>query len=746
MPSTIGVVNSSNHDFTPADLKPYVWLDASDVSTLTFDTGVASYIEDGYNLFGGGASSNRAILGAPFGSSLDITGNVDIAVLASAASWSTPTQVRYLFARGHGSSSTAFRFILNTDGTLAIVWMESDGLTTSTLTSSVATGLADNEKKWVRVTLTLAGNCTARFYLSSDGQTWTQLGADVLLGRASSQRSGPSGDMSIGGYWVGQAWYGKIYRAILRSSIDGTIVLDADFESVLNHSLQFFDKSTRRNSITIVSTGNGRAVSAITPRYKSYPTAGAFVQGTLASMPALRSDSKTGKLGLFFNGAHSIAAQSAADWKFLHDGTQILVVLVWQITVQNPDIPVVPLSTAFGWEASSRGFWFGYDDRSGNGTNNALNAYISNAGVIVCSASSLNNAFTTLETHVTSVIFKPLETKNRGNLFVDDKQVAVDSDIPATPSSVDPIYALRIGATGNSVYPTTGIVHELIILSGPQANETARKQLVGYLTDKYRIGLDNTADWLNGTYTSTATHHVVTFRGDGSFTPLRPLNVEYLVVGGGGAGGGGNGGGGGGAGGVVMGSMTMTPRMYAVNVGAGGVPGVSRSQDSFLGNREIVAIGGGRGSADISAENGGSGGGGNSTYPFGLGTTGQGYAGGTGGTPGVGAGGGGGGAGGAGQDGSNASQTNAGNGGDGIEWPTGSGVYYASGGGGGGSAGGPGSIITVIVPGGGGRGATGATNGESGTANTGGGGGATRNATPGSGGSGIVIIRWLKTT
>jgi len=264
-------------------------------------------------------------------------------------------------------------------------------------------------------------------------------------------------------------------------------------------------------------------------------------------------------------------------------------------------------------------------------------------------------------------------------------------------------------------------------------------------------------------------YHTYTSVGTSGFTPAVTGNVEVLVVGGGGAGGRNgtvDGAGGGGAGGVLycQNYPVTSGQQYAVTVGAGGVGVASPNTTSNDGNPSqfgtLWAMGGGRGGAETTPRTGhpggsGGGAGGYASKPGGPGVAGQGFPGGACTGPGDG---GGGGAGGKGGDGT------FGYGGHGKFFP-----QFASvggfpagwfGGGGGasgdvrngvrGSAAGRGGI------GGGGNGAPATTGGtaQSGGANTGGGGGGAAGSgnvsypsvgsviAPGSGGSGIVIVRY----
>jgi hypothetical protein len=267
--------------------------------------------------------------------------------------------------------------------------------------------------------------------------------------------------------------------------------------------------------------------------------------------------------------------------------------------------------------------------------------------------------------------------------------------------------------------------------------------------------------------TNDGTYWIHQFLNSGTFTPSSTLSCDYLVVAGGGGGTlsyGGGGGAGGlrstvtatGGGGSLETALSVTAQPYTITIGAGGA---GRTDQTLNGNdgtnsvfSSVTASGGGGAGAGYSGgpEDGRTGGSGGGAGGVGAGTvtkTGgartaspvQGNVGGN--TSGTAPGGGGGG--GAGAAGSNASSTyEGGNGGAGSASSiTGTSVTRAGGGGGG--------AYTTQGTGGSGGGGTGGNYGSSleptaGTANTGGGGGGGRPAgtLSGSGGSGIVIIRY----
>ena len=271
---------------------------------------------------------------------------------------------------------------------------------------------------------------------------------------------------------------------------------------------------------------------------------------------------------------------------------------------------------------------------------------------------------------------------------------------------------------------------------------------------------------------SGTTYKLHTFNSSGTLTCTASGTAQVLVVGGGGAGGGTGtqiGGGGGGAGGFVYASSysLVSSSPYTVTVGSGGVgtngtTGAS-GNDSIFGT--ITAKGGGGGGKDAGAGTSGGSGGGSSMNAAG-GTSTQtsqsgasSYAGNRGGggyTAGHYPGNGGGGAGGAGSLAVYYSYrvVTGGAGGAGIQNSiTGTPTYYAAGGGGSGGADGAVNTYTGGT-GGSGIGGNGSTNktgsiaaATSGAANTGSGGGgrdALVSGTAGSGGSGVVIVRYAQ--
>lgn len=273
-----------------------------------------------------------------------------------------------------------------------------------------------------------------------------------------------------------------------------------------------------------------------------------------------------------------------------------------------------------------------------------------------------------------------------------------------------------------------------------------------------------------GSISTTGSYRVHTFTSSGTLTVPSGFSasIDYLIVAGGGAGGS-DIGGGGGAGGMLTGTSSISAGTYSATVGAGGASAGAGAAPTSANNGSnssfgalTVAIGGGSGGTEITGSavgNGGSGGGAGARSTYGTGTSGQGNNGGTCAGPVSGHGAGGGGGKSAAGDAGNGNV--AGDGGAGLQSNIDGNNYYYAGGGGGAVYSGGGTYVGNGGAGGGGGGGNEAgltstggigrnnggggisQNGFNGGANTGGGGGGGSNEdVSGSGGSGIVIVRY----
>jgi hypothetical protein len=390
--------------------------------------------------------------------------------------------------------------------------------------------------------------------------------------------------------------------------------------------------------------------------------------------------------------------------------------------------------------------------------------------------------------------------------FVDTNTTAITVTLPATPAAGDIVaiadYA-NTAATNNIIVgrnssPIDGEATDAKIdVNGQVYTLVYVDATEGWKTVGQTFNQIETAAFVaatGGTITTCGDYKIHTFTGPGTFTVTNAGNiggsnsVDYMVVAGGGGGGGTDctAAGGGGAGGFREsvpspaawtasplanpgGALPVSAQGYPITVGGGGPGGTSAvnslgtsGSNSIFSTITSAGGGGGRGYGGVlNGASGGSGGGASYTGTGGAGNTpptspSQGNSGGNGGTSPQG-GGGGGGATASGANG-NASPTSAGPGGAGAgtainpspsvgtPGPSAPLRYFAGGGGGGINTSGSETAGTGGV-GGGANGKKNTAPSNNGTTNTGGGGGGIGaypggSVAGGSGGSGIVVIRY----
>jgi hypothetical protein len=382
----------------------------------------------------------------------------------------------------------------------------------------------------------------------------------------------------------------------------------------------------------------------------------------------------------------------------------------------------------------------------------------------------------------------PVTAVSGNGYFINTTSGAITVTLPATPSAGDIVAIADYNGTAFTNNITVGRNSSNINGSAADLTITQNYSAVtlvyvnatsGWRSVDSSSPFDITAQpeyvtATGGTITTSGNFKIHTFTGPGTFTvtsagnPLGSTAVDYLVVAGGGAGGNSQNAGGGGAGGYRTtfpspgcnaGSFPITATAYPITVGGGGAAVPTVNTRGASGTNSIFST--------ITSTGGGGGGGAGAPVPERIGSTGGSGGGGalncgTGGAgntppvspsqgnnggnsaipspanaPGYGAGGGGG-AGAVGSVGTSGPGTGAGGAGS-ANSITGSPVTYAGGGGGGNNAG--------TAPGGSGVGGAGGFSSPAGTGtvNTGSGGGGSGGSAPvvaGSGGSGIVVIRY----
>lgn len=109
-----------------------------------------------------------------------LAGDLDVRINLKNVDWSNGA-VQTLVARQGSSGSYSFKFGLNSTGLMTMSW-SSDGTTFNPTKFGGAVPFADNAEGWLRVVLDVdngAAGHDVKFYQSTDGAAWTQVGSTI---------------------------------------------------------------------------------------------------------------------------------------------------------------------------------------------------------------------------------------------------------------------------------------------------------------------------------------------------------------------------------------------------------------------------------------------------------------------------------------------------------------------------------------------------------------------------------------
>lgn len=155
--------------------------------------------------------------------------DLDVSAKASLDDW-TPGTAMIFVGRAEGAGARSWWFYVDaTTGKLGLIWT-ADGTNLTTVVSSVAPTVADGAVLWVRATLDVddgLGHYVVKFYTSTDGVTWTQLGTTITGGATTSVFDpGANAAYTIGGRGTSSTvLVGKLYEVRVRSGLNGGLIL-----------------------------------------------------------------------------------------------------------------------------------------------------------------------------------------------------------------------------------------------------------------------------------------------------------------------------------------------------------------------------------------------------------------------------------------------------------------------------------------------------------------------------------------
>lgn len=118
----------------------------------------------------------------------NVTGDIEITMKLTPTSWASGAAQQVLSKWANAGNQRGFSFQLGASGALVLQWTQ-DGITGKVATSTANVGFTAGNPGWVRVTLQVdngASGYTAKFYTSTDGTTWTQLGTTITVAGVTS--------------------------------------------------------------------------------------------------------------------------------------------------------------------------------------------------------------------------------------------------------------------------------------------------------------------------------------------------------------------------------------------------------------------------------------------------------------------------------------------------------------------------------------------------------------------------------
>lgn len=223
---------------------------------------------EGHYAYITGADDN--FLSVPDAANLDITGDIDLRAEVSLADW-TPGSSQALIAKWTASGAQrSYYLLVASNATISIGWSD-DGAGFDSAGSDVAISAEAGARLWVRATLDVdngsSGN-DAKFYTSTDGTTWTQLGSTITGGSTTSIFAG-TGEVQIGARNDSVNMTGKVHRAQIYDGIDGTKVLDVNPSTDIDASSsveagQTSFTATTGQTVTVNRSATGLATAIVT--------------------------------------------------------------------------------------------------------------------------------------------------------------------------------------------------------------------------------------------------------------------------------------------------------------------------------------------------------------------------------------------------------------------------------------------------------------------------------------------------
>jgi len=179
-----------------------------------------------------------------------------------------------------------------------------------------------------------------------------------------------------------------------------------------------------------------------------------------------------------FDGTKYADAADAADWKLLHDGTDFLALVVFYITLANPDTFYTVLDTG-GASTAQIGFILAYDDSSSSARNDACDAFIRKGvvGQSIIRAVSPNDSCPAQTWGVLDANYVFGRVGDDMIVSVDGSSVMTAETTNTPHNSGDPANPLNLGRSAAFGFNLVGDVKEVLIMQNPTPAEIVKARI-----------------------------------------------------------------------------------------------------------------------------------------------------------------------------------------------------------------------------------------------------------------------------
>ncbi len=201
-----------------------------------------------------GTAGNYA--SSPDAAVLDLSSALEIVIRAQPVDWS-PTSETIIIGKRDSGTTTSYQLSFNSTNT--ILRLSFNGTDLINLSSSNVP-LADNVPGWVKASWRNSDGAWSIEYAadsSTEPTSWTSLGSGTSSAGSTLYSSSSLIEIGSQGANTSGFFTGRIYRTIIRSSVGGTTVFDADFS---RNSAQnsFSEFSSNAATVTVNRSTSGR--------------------------------------------------------------------------------------------------------------------------------------------------------------------------------------------------------------------------------------------------------------------------------------------------------------------------------------------------------------------------------------------------------------------------------------------------------------------------------------------------------